>query len=659
MAANKWALPIGIALVVALLPVMPANSGPSGSAAAQSCGKQSWTAGTVDICNGTVIYRDYVYDDYGADTADPTPPTTGLMTRPAGDKRYPEGQENTADIIDLKVAVDGASLTVAFELGALYNADSTIAALAIDTDNDESTGGGEWEGLGISSSGWEELHKFDTGDPKTNLIEGSVPLPSGDRWRLQAVTAQADGTVMNVAFRGPDEETATGTWWDDKQAAALGSGDISQFGYEVDAADLTTGARKPAEAVSGYHERVYVSDYTLGKGEGMSYNSEFGRHGDSGEVCEQEFHYFGRYQPYGIYIPEQAGAHGMQLVLHGCTANHASVIDQPGMQQVLGEEQNRVLVNPLGRGPYGYYSDASERDVLDVMADVEKNYEIDKDKVFSGGYSMGGYGAYRMAIAYPHRFAGMIAWVGFTGDCFNGTPRKRDRECKSGAIGNVINYVKNLRHVPAALLYAGADELVHTPSHRAMANKFKAQTAPYIYYFHPAAEHFTLGYADDWHKEAAWTADLTRVTHPAQVTFRTMRFLWSPKYGIRHDRAYWISKIRGHESKKWIDIDLTSAACGGVTEVTEEGTTAGPDPVPWEGEYRNLLEYKSVPKKNALNGTLKNVRRLEIDAKEACLAGEQVKYEIESDGKVALLFSDGRSLSLDKGKNKGVIAARR
>ncbi|HYI45087.1 MAG TPA: hypothetical protein VE174_06435 [Actinomycetota bacterium] len=659
MAADRWAGPLGIALVVALLPVMPASSGPSGSATVQSCGKGSWTAGTVDICNGAVIYRDYVYDDYGADTSDPTAPSTGLLSRPAGDERYPEGQENTADIIDLKVGIEGDSLAVVFELGALYNADSTVAAVAIDTDNDTSTGGGEWEGLGITSAGWDQIHRFDKGDPKTNLIKGSIPKPAGDTWRLQAVTAQSDGTVMNVAFRGPDEETATGTWWDDKQAVALSEGDISEFGYEVAVADLESGATKLAQDVAGFHQRVYVSDYTLRKGEGMSYTAEFGRHGDSGEVCEQEFHFFGRYQPYGIYIPDQPGPHSMQLALHGCNANHASLVDQPGMQRVMGEEQNRVVVVPLGRGPLGYYSDISERDVLDVMADVEKTYDIDTKKVYSGGYSMGGYGAYRMAMAYPDRFAGVISWVGFTGDCYNGTPRQQDRDCKSGAIGNVINYVKNLRHVPAALLYSGADELVHTHTHQAMAAKFRASSPPYIYFLHPAAEHFTLGLTDDWRKEAAWTADLTLVTNPARVSFRTMRFLWSPKYGIRHDRAYWISKIRGHLAKKWIDVDLTTGACGGVTEVTEEGITAGPDPVPWEGEYRNLLEYDSVTKKNSLSGTLKNVRRLQIDAEDACLAGKQVKYEIESDSKVALLLSDGRALSLDQGRNKGVIPARR
>ena len=31
------------------------------------CHKTSWVAGTTELCDGTLIYRDYIYDDYGAD----------------------------------------------------------------------------------------------------------------------------------------------------------------------------------------------------------------------------------------------------------------------------------------------------------------------------------------------------------------------------------------------------------------------------------------------------------------------------------------------------------------------------------------------------------------------------------------------------------------
>ncbi len=56
-----------------------------------------------------------------------------------------------------------------------------------------------------------------------------------------------------VTFRGPDEEAGAegtipsqvlpnkGNWWEDKQAAALGAGDISQFFAQVNRQKLTPG----------------------------------------------------------------------------------------------------------------------------------------------------------------------------------------------------------------------------------------------------------------------------------------------------------------------------------------------------------------------------------------------------------------------------------
>jgi hypothetical protein len=81
---------LAAALLAALaLPMTPAAAEPERADGA--CARTSWIAGSVDLCDGTLVYRDYVYDDYGAD--DPLIPasantTTGSLSRPAGDARY-------------------------------------------------------------------------------------------------------------------------------------------------------------------------------------------------------------------------------------------------------------------------------------------------------------------------------------------------------------------------------------------------------------------------------------------------------------------------------------------------------------------------------------------------------------------------------------------
>jgi hypothetical protein len=214
-------------------------------------------------------------DDYGAGNAlDTTSSTVTLagLSPTAGDQRYPDpSKAGTADLIDLTLRLEGDRLVAVFELNALYDAGSTIGALAIDTDGDEATGGGEWPGLGISSAGWDVLETVDTGDVEANTLTLTMPVPDGERWRVQAVTALSDGTVMNVAFRGIDERSELGssTWWEGEQAAVLDSGDISVYGGEVDVADLRAGVTRAADhAATGYHSRVFTSAYTIGTGEG-------------------------------------------------------------------------------------------------------------------------------------------------------------------------------------------------------------------------------------------------------------------------------------------------------------------------------------------------------------------------------------------------------
>lgn len=637
--------------------------GTTATRANPACAASSWVAGTTEICGGSLIYRDYVYDDHGADTSPVYHSPIGNLSPRAGDAAYPAGQENTADLVRLELTPLGNDLVVLAELNTLYAADSTKLAIAIDTDDNADTGGGDWPGLGVRSDGWEVLQVFGAGDPVTNLISGRMPLPDSATWRVQAVVAQADGTVMNVAFRGPDEGAAgltaaapTGsTWWEDRQAAALAGGDISAFGEHVSLQELRSQKLRRASVGPGLHQRVYTSRYTLAPGEGISVDGIPGRHGDTGNPCEQYFNFLGKYQPYGVYLPSKPGPHGVQFALHGCAANHASLVNNAGMQQRFGEDLNRIVFVPLARGPQGYYSDISERDVIDAYEDLRAHYPIDDDRVFAGGYSMGGYGTLRFAALYPHWFAGAVNWVGFTGDIFNTPlpgnpipPNTSDGGSRNGAEGNIIDFLRNLRHIPTASLYAGEDELVHVTTALAMMQAFAdAPDVPYFFYFHPAAEHLTFALLDEWIKESAYSAPWTRVRQPQRITYRTDPALDFPEYELRHDRAYWISAITGR-APGYVDVDLASLACRNETPAFQTGHDAGtgPGPLAWVGEFRAPTDVTSATTMQRLEGTLANVQNLLIDTAGACLDTGTVGYAVTTDGPAEIRLSDGRRLTL-------------
>src|SRR5436190_3822733 len=78
----------------------------------------SWVGGTTDLCQGTVVYRDYVDDDYGADTGQHTTDRSASLAPSAGDEHYPTGQDATADLILLTLRINGNQLEVTGLLNA-------------------------------------------------------------------------------------------------------------------------------------------------------------------------------------------------------------------------------------------------------------------------------------------------------------------------------------------------------------------------------------------------------------------------------------------------------------------------------------------------------------------------------------------------------------
>jgi pimeloyl-ACP methyl ester carboxylesterase len=328
------------------------------------------------------------------------------------------------------------------------------------------------------------------------------------------------------------------------------------------------------------------------------------------------------------------------------------------MEQRFGEDLNRVLVVPEARGQNGWGSDISERDLLDVMSDVRARYPIDSQRVFSGGYSQGGYITYRMAELYPDRFAGAVDWVGFTGDDANGSPSPA--HYTAGAIGNAIDYVANLRSVPTVMLYSGGDELVHVWTANAMDQAFDATDDVFTFYLHPVAEHLSFAALDDWRKEAAYTRDLKLVSNPSRVTYRTETYLDDPALGIVHDRAYWVSAIRGRQTGQVAEnVDLQTLACGGSTPVLKRSSGSGSDPVPWTSDVQSVAHTTPIARTLRVQGSLGNVASLHIDTRRACLAGQAFSYSITTDGTSTVSLSDGRTFTLSgSGPHTGAVPAR-
>ncbi|MFN8061742.1 MAG: prolyl oligopeptidase family serine peptidase [Vicinamibacterales bacterium] len=139
----------------------------------------------------------------------------------------------------------------------------------------------------------------------------------------------------------------------------------------------------------------------------------------------------GEILPYRVHVPEAyTGRESWPLIvaLHGRGVNEASLIDDYLRRlPALADEHGYLVVAPLGYRVDGFYGagvdehtdaetrrvrDLSERDVMAVVARMQRDYRVDERRVFLMGHSMGAVGAWHLAMAHPDLWAGAAAFAG-------------------------------------------------------------------------------------------------------------------------------------------------------------------------------------------------------------------------------------------------------
>ncbi|MBC7170834.1 MAG: hypothetical protein H5U40_00315, partial [Polyangiaceae bacterium] len=144
-----------------------------------------------------------------------------------------------------------------------------------------------------------------------------------------------------------------------------------------------------------------------------------------------------RLQGYAIYLPpgyDPSREYPLYIALHGGSSNGnlflgvvlGNNMDWLTYSQHLYDEYTPrwtpdwIVVAPTGFGQM-LWRWMAERDVLDVIADVERHYNVDPERVVLGGLSNGGVGAYTIGSRNASRFsvvqamAGAPSWIYFAG----------------------------------------------------------------------------------------------------------------------------------------------------------------------------------------------------------------------------------------------------
>ena len=119
---------------------------------------------------------------------------------------------------------------------------------------------------------------------------------------------------------------------------------------------------------------------------------------------------------YLLYLPKEYGKEKKEwplvLFLHGIgeRGNDLQLVKRHGPPKLVeaGKEFPFILVSPQCPDDSWW-----SNDVLDgLLQEVEEKYDVDKNRVYVTGLSMGGYGTWSLAMEYPHRFAAIAPVCG-------------------------------------------------------------------------------------------------------------------------------------------------------------------------------------------------------------------------------------------------------
>ena len=123
--------------------------------------------------------------------------------------------------------------------------------------------------------------------------------------------------------------------------------------------------------------------------------------------------------PYALFIPSsynEGNQAPLVISLHGLGRTYDWLMGYHGFLD-QAEANGYIVATPLGyirRGWYGSRetedqqdSKYSEQDVMEVLRLVRDEFNVDNNRIYLWGHSMGGAGTYHIAAKYPGLFAGL------------------------------------------------------------------------------------------------------------------------------------------------------------------------------------------------------------------------------------------------------------
>lgn len=279
-------------------------------------------------------------------------------------------------------------------------------------------------------------------------------------------------------------------------------------------------------------------------------------------------------QPYGLVIPaglDLSNPVPLYVWLHG---RGDTMCDLQFIYSFLGtkapgplQPTNAIVLHPFGRYCNGFKS-AGEVDVLEAIADVQKKYKIDPDRIVLAGFSMGGAGAWHMGAHYADRWCAVHAGAGFVDvrryQNLTAETMPPPIEQKLWGLYDVPDYRRNLLNVPL-LAYSGEEDKQKAAAD-IMEAELKAEGLKLTHLIGPKMGHkYDPEVLKDVHARLAKFVEQGRTPLPQKVSLQTKT--------LRYNKMFWVEALGLKQHWEDSRIDAESDGKSKIT-VTTKGITA-------------------------------------------------------------------------------------